>query len=275
MNPHTQKGTVHMPPTEPGPDYRVTTVGFGSLAVDWTTQLHGRSPGTLIDSPVWGAVIEGGGLRVLVDTGIRDPVTVSQTLAPCTQAAQETPAGVLDVLGWTCADIDIVVNTHLHFDHCGHNALFPNAQFVVAKAEWDWARHPNPEQARLYAPGEWLLPPLDESRYALVNGEYQVAAGISVIPTPGHSAGHQSVLVDTSEGRLCIAGDAVNIEENFTQGKPGSLVSSLPEAMRSIELIRQRADRVLMAHDPRLRSFMTSGYPVVPAADVPVVVCGC
>src|ERR1700732_2398141 len=101
-----------MPPTEPGPDYQVTTVGFGSLAVDWTTQLYGRSPGLLIDSPVWGGVIEGGGLRVLVDTGIRDPATVSQTLAPCTQSARETPAGVLDVLGWGCAAVGLVDKPH-------------------------------------------------------------------------------------------------------------------------------------------------------------------
>jgi len=264
-----------MLPTGPGPVYRVTTAGFGSLAVDWTTQLYGRSPGVVIDSPVWGAVIEGGGLRILVDTGIRDPATVSQTLAPCTQSARETPAGVLDVLGWRCADIDIVINTHLHFDHCGHNEAFPQARFVVSQTEWDWALRPNEEQAGLYAPREWLLPPLAEERYTLVSGECQVAAGISVIPTPGHSVGHESVLVDTSEGRLCITGDAVNIDDNFTQRKPGSLVSSLDEAMRSIELIRERSDRVLMAHDPRLRGFMTSGYPAVPAADVPVVVCGC
>jgi N-acyl homoserine lactone hydrolase len=264
-----------MPPTEPGPDYRVTTVGFGSLAVDWTTQLYGRPPGVQIDSPVWGAVIEGGGLRILADTGIRDPATVSQTLAPCTQAAGQTPAGVLDILGWRCADIDIVINTHLHFDHCGHNSAFPSARFIVSRAEWDWAQRPNEEQRRLYAPGEWLLPPLDEARYTLVDGEHQVAPGISVLPTPGHSAGHQSVLVNTSEGLLCVAGDAVNIEENFTQRKPGGLISSMNDALRSIELIRTRADRLLMAHDPRLRAFMTSGYPTVPAADVPVVVCGC
>jgi len=256
--------------------YKVTTVGFGSLAVDWTTQLHSREPGQLIESPVWGAVIEGGGLRILVDTGIRDPAMVSQNMAPCTQSAGQAPAGVLDVLGWRCSDIDVVINTHLHFDHCGHNAAFPNARFVVSKTEWAWALDPAADQANLYAPREWLLPPLDESRYSLVDdADYRVADGITTFPTPGHSPGHLSVLVDTDEGRLCVAGDAVAIPENFTQRTPVGLVTSLEQATASIEVIRTRADRLLMAHDPRLTAFMASGYPAVPGDKTTLRPCTC
>ncbi len=262
--------------TEPAARYQVTTVGFGSLAVDWTTQLHGREPGQQIDSPVWGAVIEGGGLKILVDTGIRDPAMVSQNMAPCTQGAEQTPAGVLDILGWRCSDIDIVINTHLHFDHCGHNAAFPSARFVVSRTEWDWALAPTDDQANLYAPREWLLPPLDAERYALVgDGDYPVADGIVTFPTHGHSPGHLSVLVETAEGRLCVAGDAVTIPENFTEHRPGSLVTSLDDAIASIEAIRARSDRLLMAHDPRLENFMNSGYPEVPQDGTGLGPCRC
>lgn len=256
-------------------NYTVTAIYFGSLNVDWTAQLYGREPGVMIDSPVWGAVIEGNGLRALVDTGVRDPAMVSQNMAPCTQAPGETPAGALDVLGWRPGDIDVVINTHLHFDHCGHNAQFPNARFYVSQAEWDFAQQSDSPQANLYAPREWLLPPLSPDRYVMVGADdYTVADGLEIFATPGHSPGHQSVLVRTTEGTLCIAGDAVNIPENFTLRRPVGYLTSLEQGTRSIEVIRGKADRLLMAHDNRLVKFMTSGYPEVPGPGE-ATVCTC
>ena len=87
------------------------------------------------------------------------------------------------------------------------------------------------EQAVLYEERDWLRDPLQERQYTLIDDDpYVVADGITVIQTPGHSIGHQSVLVETAEGVVCIAGDAVSTIEGdgFTLGGLGVAVVTLP-----------------------------------------------
>lgn len=108
-------------------------------------------------------------------------------------------------------DINFVINTHLHFDHCGWNTKrtsdkivpsFPNAKYIIQKQEWYDATHTNERTRASYIKENYLL--LEESgQLLLVDGEYEVVPGVKVINTVGHTKGHQSVLIE-SEGKKAI-----------------------------------------------------------------------
>jgi N-acyl homoserine lactone hydrolase len=108
---------------------------------------------------------------------------------------------VLAEVGLAIRDIDVVVNCHLHADHAGQNALFQGTPIYVQPAERAAAREPQ------YTIGEWVDGPGVE--YRPVAGDHEILPGIQVVATPGHTAGHQSLLVVTAEGPTILAGQAV------------------------------------------------------------------
>ncbi len=109
-------------------------------------------------------------------------------------------------LGVRPEDVEIVIDTHLHFDHCGGNTFveagaeprltFPNARYVVQRGEYVYATHPNERTAASYFPHNFA-PIAARDRLDLVDGEREIVHGIRVIPTPGHTPFHQSVLIES------------------------------------------------------------------------------
>jgi N-acyl homoserine lactone hydrolase len=229
------------------------------MQVPRSAAVQGASRDT-IEIPVWTAAIEGNGRRLLVDTGIKDAEKWQQ-LAPHTLEAGETLDGRLAELGWTTKDIDIVVNSHLHYDDAENNLALPHAQFFVSRLEWEWSTDPSSAQAVLYDI-DWTGPDLTYMNYTLIDSDhYDVMPGIRVIQTPGHTPGHQSVLVNTAEDIVCIAGDAACMLENLTIPAPlGTNVSSRT-SLESISKICRLADTILMNHDPELSPFQNSDFP--------------
>ncbi|HEU4632141.1 MAG TPA: MBL fold metallo-hydrolase [Gemmatimonadaceae bacterium] len=121
--------------------------------------------------------------------------------------------------GFTPDDVALVVNTHLHFDHAGGNTYrdasgavrpsFPNARYVVQAGEYAYATTPNERTAASYFPHNFV-PVHEAGRLDLVEGEVELAPGLRVLPTPGHTPHHQSVLLDAGGGEvLCFLGDLV------------------------------------------------------------------
>ena len=103
----------------------------------------------------------------------------------------ETLDAALAQLGWRVNDIDIVINSHLHWDHSDNNRRLPNARFYVSLAEWEYAKNPISIQKKLYI-HDWSSAPLSIMNYVLVNQDlFEVVPGIKTIETPGHSAGHR------------------------------------------------------------------------------------
>ncbi len=120
--------------------------------------------------------------------------------------------------GFTAEDVQLVINTHLHFDHAGGNTwraptgevlpTFPNARYVVQAGERAYAEHPNERTTASYFPANWA-PIVAAGRFEFVEGAREIVPGIEVRPTPGHTPHHQSVLVRSGGETLCFLGDLV------------------------------------------------------------------
>jgi N-acyl homoserine lactone hydrolase len=137
---------------------------------------------------------------VLLDTGIAEgPGEVEELYHPVRRPLDEA----LATAGVTTDDISIVVNCHLHLDHCGGNPRFPDTPIFAQQVEFD-AAHREEDYPIV---GLYDFP---DARYELHGGEADVAKGIHVVPTPGHTPGHQSLVVETDAGRVVLAGQAVS-----------------------------------------------------------------
>lgn len=245
------------------PRYRVVALNTAYLRIDLAGLVYGHPPGTDVTIPVFAAAIEGEGQRILVDTGIADPAWFERTVGDRTwQEPGETLVDGLRHIGWSPEEVDIVVNTHLHADHCGNDDLFPSARVFVAAAEWRYAQQPLPSQGTLYTDREFGGVPY--LRRTLVTQDHlDILPGLRIVLTPGHTPGHMCVLANTAQGVLCMTGDATNVRENWTEGAPGAILYDTRAAYESMDKIRQLADRVLMSHDRDVRPFQDRDFPSV------------
>jgi len=152
-------------------------------------------------------VIEHPNGRVLVDTGMIDSTP-----------ELDDEWGVRFDAGLIPRDVLCVINTHLHFDHCGGNRLFPGVPIHVQRAERAAAKAPDYLE-------EWVE--FDGATYVEHDGEAEILPGVRVLPTPGHSPGHQSVLVDTDDGLVVVAGDVGYTWGQFDRSLSGQALMAL------------------------------------------------
>ncbi|WP_067928665.1 N-acyl homoserine lactonase family protein [Alicyclobacillus shizuokensis] len=240
--------------------WKVMALKMGELTVEKSTLTYNQDFGQSMVIPMWAVAIYGGGYNILVDTGIHDAQWVRNHVAPCSQEDDEQIVTALkEGLGWGPDDVDIVINTHLHYDHCGNNKLFKKARFIVQETEWAAAHSPIPSQAGIYL--HELFDSVDYFSWNFVQGAAEVAPGVKVFPTPGHSEGHQSVLVKTEEGRLCISGDVANLLVNIRENIPAGILTSTKDIFASMQRVRQLADRILPGHEPSIKKYQTCGFP--------------
>jgi N-acyl homoserine lactone hydrolase len=163
------------------------------------TRLHLSAvtpPGTRAQWPVHGFVVTYPGGAALVDTGVGGPQGLQEDWRVVNVTAAEALAG----LDMSPADITMVINTHLHFDHCGQNAVFQHAPFYVQRSELDRARQESADLA------DWF--DFAGARFELLDGDTEILTGLSVIATPGHTRGHQSVVIRGENGDDLLIGDA-------------------------------------------------------------------
>ncbi len=133
---------------------------------------------------------------VLVDTGMGSHPDVEAHYRP---RRRPLPAA-LAAAGTSLADVTLVVNCHLHFDHCGGNPLMAGRPIVAQRAELRLARE-----------ADYTLPELVDApglRYLELEGEAEILPGVLVVPTPGHTAGHQSLVVRRRDGTVVVAGQS-------------------------------------------------------------------
>ena len=159
--------------------------------------------------PVYVHVIDHPDARVLVDTGMTELHPAVADMDP-----RLVPLSEQD---FDLAGIDIVVNTHLHFDHCGGNHLFAGRPIYVQRRELDDARSEDDYTIR-----EWVEAP--GVRYVPVDGELELLPGLRLVPAPGHTRGTQVVVVETGGRPVVIGGDVAvwfgeQLDEPHTEGQ--------------------------------------------------------
>jgi N-acyl homoserine lactone hydrolase len=159
--------------------------------------------------PVYAHVVEHPDARVLVDTGLT-------ALHPAVADLDPRPIPLNTQPDFDVTGIDIVINTHLHFDHCGGNHLFAGKPIYVQRQEFDDALSEDDYTIR-----EWVEAP--GAQYVLVDGEVELLPGLRLVPTPGHTRGSQVVVVETAGHRVVIGGDTAvffgELDEPRTEGQ--------------------------------------------------------
>ncbi len=198
--------------------------------------------------------------HVLVDTGVQAPEATLAHHHPMTQ--DRRPATALARLGVKPEEIDTVINTHLHWDHCSNNDLFPNATIYAQRVELQYAIAPLPlhswaYDAIEYENGKPVLPPFLRARLTLIDGDLEVAPGVTIIFTPGHTPGSQSVVVRGEKKTYVIAGDNVPLYDNlpgrykpvFT---PNGIHVDLEAYYRSFRRMAGIGGEIIPSHDERV-----------------------
>jgi N-acyl homoserine lactone hydrolase len=152
-------------------------------------------------APVYGYVMVHPDGPIVFDTGVGfGNELIDEVYEPECVRLDEAMAAV----GVDASSIVGVINSHLHFDHCGQNPLLygTDVPFFMRQAEIDQV-----DSDRFYTDPDWALPPRAQRR--LIDGDLEIAEGVTLLSTPGHTPGHQSVLIESAAGRVVLAGQAV------------------------------------------------------------------
>jgi N-acyl homoserine lactone hydrolase len=159
--------------------------------------------------PVYVHVIDHPEARVLVDTGMTQ-------LHPAVADMDPRLFALSAQADFDLASIDIVINTHLHFDHCGGNHLFTGRPIYVQRRELDDARSEDDYTIR-----EWVEAP--GAQYVPVDGALELLPGLRLIPAPGHTPGSQVVVIETRGRPVVVGGDMAvffaELDEPRTEGQ--------------------------------------------------------
>ena len=207
--------------------WKIMTLKSGEFTVDKSLETLNKDIGVKMKIPVLSIAVFSEAGKILVDTGVADPDWVNRDVAPFHQRNEERmDAALKSGLGWKPEEIDFVINTHLHHDHCANNKLFKNAKFIIQRNEWQYAFDPLPMHKSIYQQDYFGKGAVNYFAWEQIEGEEEIISGIKVFYTPGHTKGHQSVLVNTVEGPVCIAGDACNLVENIEEMLPPSITTS-------------------------------------------------
>jgi N-acyl homoserine lactone hydrolase len=159
--------------------------------------------------PVYVHVIDHPDARVLVDTGMTQLHPAVADMDP-----RLTPLSAQ--ADFDVASIDVVINTHLHFDHCGGNHLFTGKPIYVQRRELNDARSEDDYTIR-----EWIEAP--DVQYVPVDGALELLPGLRLVPAPGHTRGSQVVVVETRRRSVVVGGDMAvflaELDEPRTEGQ--------------------------------------------------------
>ncbi len=201
----------------------------------------------LMDFPLISYYLEGASHKILVDTGGNDPDGIRWQ--PYFRDENESLDRALCSIGISPEEIDIVILTHLHWDHASNNHLFPQARFIVQKKEYDYLIAPEPQ-----VKGGYNLRLLLETEYETVDGDSDIVPGISVVLAPGHSAGMQCVVVETKAGKYVLGGDLVTLFRNWEASPhiPNGVYYDLNIILESLKKIDKIHGIMLPGHDPEV-----------------------
>jgi glyoxylase-like metal-dependent hydrolase (beta-lactamase superfamily II) len=246
---------------EPGPArYEVIAVNYGSLdarksELFYRYESYGE-PDVDVEMAYFFWILSRDGETILVDTGF-DPNVAARRGRLCRCA----PVDALRELGFDPAEISTLVITHLHYDHIGNLAAFPDAQLVVPRKELDFwtgpgaaryqfASHVEPEEIA------WLERARRSGRVRLTDETEEIREGVTAIVVGGHSPGQQVTVVAGESGDVVLTSDAVHFYEELELDRPFGVVADLEEMYGAYDLVKNLGAApgaiVVPGHDPEV-----------------------
>jgi N-acyl homoserine lactone hydrolase len=243
--------------------YRIHPIVLGTKVFDKGMMTYQHGYGTPYVIPIYAWYLEGGDKKVLVDTGEMHPIQSSEREAAIAGKIYTFEEG-LGKWGLKPEDIDIIIHTHLHNDHCENDFKCTNAQIWVHAAELARIHDPHPLDYRYLA--DHIEDVEENGQLRVIDTDCEVVPGIRVMHTPAHTEGGMSVLVETDGGLAVITGFCV-IHENFFPPKeiramemevipPGTPVNPYV-AYDILVNIKSMADILLPLHEPKFAAVET------------------
>lgn len=247
-------------------EYKIHPIVVGSKVIDKGIMTYQHNYGTQFHIPVYVWYLEGGDKKIIVDTGLMG-VLASKDREEGIGGKIYTFEQGLAKWGLKPEDVDIVIHTHLHNDHCENDVKCVNAIFYIHEQEMDRIHNPRPLDFRyeldfvedIEAQGKIV---------AVKESELEITDGVRVIHTPSHTPGSLTVLVNTAKGLAAITGFCV-ISENFdppaaVRGMEMEVLApgvhnNADEAYDQVLRVKDLADIIIPLHEPSLSSVDTIG----------------
>ncbi len=237
--------------------YKIHPIVMGTKIFDKSMMTYQHDPGVQYTIPIYCWYIEGGDRKILVDTGEMSPIKSEDRERNIGGKIYTFEEG-LAKWGLKPEDIDLVIHTHLHNDHCENDFKCANAEFYVHQKEIERVYDPHPLDYRYNE--EFFCDVHDAGQVVAVTGDREIVPGIGVVHTPAHTEGGMTVLVDTPSGKAAITGFCV-IMENLDPPKtvkamemevipPGTHVN-VYEAYDILRKVKNSADILIPLHEPR------------------------
>src|SRR5215210_1117275 len=229
---------------------KVYLLDNGTLMLDQSFATWNHGQGIEFRFPVYAFFIDHPDGKVMIDTGF-DKAWVERKLPfeKPEQREDQTIAAQLAMIGVKPEEIDIVINSHLHFDHCSNNKLFPQATFYFSKSELRHSYVPDPWERLGYDPDLVVMP------------------GMNLIETPGHSAGHLSVILQPGDDAqpmvfpIDVAYTRHNLEDKVLMGLHSDPLELLDSMSRIENIAKKIGGKIFYSHDPE----EYAGYTLCPA----------
>jgi N-acyl homoserine lactone hydrolase len=243
--------------------YKIHPIVMGTKIFDKSMMTYQYGNGEKYTIPIYCWYIEGGDKRILVDTGEMSPIQSKDRETSVGGKIYTFEEG-LALWGLKPEDIDIIIHTHLHNDHCENDYKCVNAEIFVHEKELVRIHNPHPLDFRYL---EDFIEDVEENgQVRTIIEDTEVVPGIWVIHTPAHTEGGMSVSIETPEGKAVITGFCV-INENFDPPieikamemdviPPGTHVN-VYDAYDIMMRTRDMADILLPLHEPRFASMKT------------------
>jgi len=245
--------------------FKIHPIVMGTKIFDKGMMTYQHDYGKKYTIPIYCWYIEGGDKKILVDTGEMAPI-ISEDREQAIGGKIYTFEDGLAQWNLAPEDIDIVIHTHLHNDHCENDYKCANALFYVHRRELERIHNPHPLDFRYMA--DYIEDVEANGQIISVDANTEITPGIRVMHTPVHTDGGMSVIIDTDKGKAVITGFCV-IMENFFPPKevtamemdaipPGTHVN-VYEAYDIMVKVRDMADILLPLHEPKF-----AGTPTIP-----------
>jgi glyoxylase-like metal-dependent hydrolase (beta-lactamase superfamily II) len=233
-------------------NYIIKPIRLGTITRPVSNMLYGSDNKDPFEFPLIAYYLESDEHKILVDTG--GSIPNPEKWQPFVRKPGEELDAALKSIGVNPDDIDIVLFTHLHWDHAGNNHVLKKARFIAQKIEVDTMLHVDIKgYEKEFAAA---------TTYETVDGDVEIVPGISVVLAPGHSHGSQVIFVDTEDGKYMLTGDLVPRYNNWTSNPkvPNGSLEDLDEMLASYKKLETFGiDKILTGHEPLV--FEQEQYP--------------